>query len=65
MRMLIGIGHDLHGRPKGTTTLGLVSLGACIATPCAQGLSMTLADDAGVSRAVQGMVTDVGFLGAA
>ncbi|BBU28659.1 magnesium transporter [Burkholderia sp. THE68] len=61
---IIGIDRDLHGKPTGMKTLGLVSLGACIATMCAQGFSMTLSADADVSRAVQGIVTGVGFLGA-
>ncbi|MDR5821229.1 MgtC/SapB family protein [Caballeronia sp. LZ043] len=61
---IIGIDRDLHGKPTGMKTLGLVSLGACLATMCAQGFSMTLSDDADVSRAVQGIVTGVGFLGA-
>jgi len=61
---IIGIDRDLHGKPTGMKTLGLVSLGACIATMCAQGFSMTPTDDTGVSRAVQGIVTGVGFLGA-
>ncbi|MDR5755365.1 MgtC/SapB family protein [Caballeronia sp. LZ035] len=61
---IIGIDRDLHGKPTGMKTLGLVSLGACLATMCAQGFSMTLSPDADVSRAVQGIVTGVGFLGA-
>lgn len=61
---VIGIDRDLHGKPTGMKTLGLVSLGACIATMCVQGFSMTLSSDADVSRAVQGIVTGVGFLGA-
>ncbi|SAK72448.1 MgtC/SapB family protein [Caballeronia ptereochthonis] len=61
---IIGIDRDLHGKPTGMKTLGLVSLGACIATMCAQGFSMTLSDNADVSRVVQGIVTGVGFLGA-
>ncbi|SAL00755.1 MgtC family membrane protein [Caballeronia pedi] len=61
---IIGIDRDLHGKPTGMKTLGLVSLGACIATMCAQGFSMTLSANADVSRAVQGIVTGVGFLGA-
>lgn len=61
---IIGIDRDLRGKPTGMKTLGLVSLGACLATMCAQGFSMTLASDANVSRAVQGIVTGIGFLGA-
>jgi putative Mg2+ transporter-C (MgtC) family protein len=62
---IIGIDRDLHGKPTGMKTLGLVSLGACIATMCAMGFSTrTLNDDADVSRVVQGIVTGIGFLGA-
>ncbi|KIG05333.1 MgtC/SapB family protein [Caballeronia concitans] len=62
---IIGIDRDLHGKPTGMKTLGLVSLGACIATMCAMGFSTrTLSDDADVSRVVQGIVTGIGFLGA-
>jgi len=62
---IIGIDRDLHGKPTGMKTLGLVSLGACIATMCAMGLFMhTLSDNADVSRVVQGIVTGIGFLGA-
>lgn len=62
---VIGIDRDLHGKPTGMKTLGLVSLGACIATMCAMGFSMrTLDDNADVSRVVQGIVTGIGFLGA-
>jgi putative Mg2+ transporter-C (MgtC) family protein len=61
---VIGIDRDLHGKPTGMKTLALVSLGACIATMCAQGFSMSRPEIADVSRAVQGIVTGVGFLGA-
>lgn len=62
---IIGIDRDLHGKPTGMKTLGLVSLGACIATMCALGFSTpTLPQNAEVSRVVQGIVTGIGFLGA-
>jgi putative Mg2+ transporter-C (MgtC) family protein len=62
---VIGIDRDLHGKPTGMKTLGLVSLGACIATMCATGFTkLDTPDDADISRAVQGIVTGIGFLGA-
>ena len=62
---IIGIDRDLHGKPTGMKTLGLVALGACLATMAAMGFSShTLSVNADVSRAVQGIVTGIGFLGA-
>jgi putative Mg2+ transporter-C (MgtC) family protein len=62
---IIGVDRDLHGKPTGMKTLGLVSLGACIATMCALGFSTEpLAHNTEVSRVVQGIVTGIGFLGA-
>ncbi|KND59572.1 Mg(2+) transport ATPase protein C [Candidatus Burkholderia verschuerenii] len=62
---IIGIDRDLHGKPTGMKTLGLVSLGSCIATMCAVNFaSWPLPDEANVSRVVQGIVTGIGFLGA-
>jgi putative Mg2+ transporter-C (MgtC) family protein len=62
---IIGLDRDLHGKPTGIKTLGLVSLGSCIATLCAMDFSSApLSDHADVSRVVQGIVTGIGFLGA-
>jgi putative Mg2+ transporter-C (MgtC) family protein len=62
---IIGLDRDLHGKPTGMKTLGLVSLGACLATMSAQGFSMQpLTANADVSRVVQGIMTGIGFLGA-
>ncbi|WP_213781117.1 MgtC/SapB family protein [Caballeronia sp. dw_276] len=62
---IIGVDRDLHGKPTGMKTLGLVSLGACLTTMAAMGFatqSATMSTD--VSRAIQGIVTGIGFLGA-
>lgn len=62
---LIGLDRNLHGKPTGIRTLGLVSLGACVLTlactsfPSGQGT----VDTAAVSRVIQGLVTGIGFLG--
>jgi putative Mg2+ transporter-C (MgtC) family protein len=62
---IIGLDRDLHGKPTGMKTLGLVSLGACLATLCALGFSLDAPSaNADVSRVVQGIVTGIGFLGA-
>lgn len=57
----IGLNRDLHHKASGLRTLSLVGLGAALAT-----LTATAgASDAGaVSRALQGLITGVGFLGA-
>jgi putative Mg2+ transporter-C (MgtC) family protein len=62
---IVGIDRDLHGKPTGMKTLGLVSLGSCIATMCAMGFDANpLSHNTEVSRVVQGIVTGIGFLGA-
>ncbi|HEY4114898.1 MAG TPA: MgtC/SapB family protein [Rhizomicrobium sp.] len=65
--MALGLNRDLHGKPTGMRTLGLVSLGAAVVT---LGLTheahMALSNDA-YSRVLQGVVqgvlTGIGFLG--
>ena len=56
---LIGLDRELRGKPAGFRTVALVSLGAAM-------FVMTAAADGGdsTSRAIQGIVTGVGFLGA-
>lgn len=61
----IGLDRNLHGKPTGLKTLGLVALGAALATLA----SMEFAtggphDSAAVSRTIQGVITGIGFLGA-
>jgi len=58
----IGINRDLHGKPAGFRTFGLVALGAAIVTMAAQ--RMVPADPAAASRVAQGILTGIGFLGA-
>ncbi len=58
----IGLDRDLHDKPTGIKTLGLVSLGACIATMCAMDFSAeSVFDHTDVSRVMQGIVTGIGF----
>jgi putative Mg2+ transporter-C (MgtC) family protein len=54
----LGLNRDLHGKPTGVRTLGLVGLAsAMIAIAVGPG-------DGDVSRVMQGIVTGIGFLGA-
>jgi putative Mg2+ transporter-C (MgtC) family protein len=62
--MVVGINRDIHNKPIGMRTLGLVSLGSAIvilAGSVYEGLHFS--QDA-VSRVVQGILTGLGFLGA-
>lgn len=57
---VVGLNRDLHRKPAGLRTFGLIALGSATLTI---GIGR-FADAAAVSRVVQGMVTGVGFLGA-
>jgi putative Mg2+ transporter-C (MgtC) family protein len=62
---LIGLDRNLHGKPTGIRTLGLVCLGACVATLASMNLltGRGAADPDATSRVIQGLVTGIGFLG--
>jgi putative Mg2+ transporter-C (MgtC) family protein len=55
----LGLNRDLHGKPTGVRTLGLVGLGSALAV-----LAVGESSSADASRVVQGIVTGIGFLGA-
>jgi len=60
----IGLNRDLHGKPIGVRTLGLVGLASAIAVlAVAPSSSEGLHFDA-TSRVIQGVLTGIGFLGA-
>lgn len=63
---LIGLDRNLHGKPTGIRTLGLVSLGSALVTMASLDLlgDHGQFDSSAVSRVIQGVVTGVGFLGA-
>ena len=56
---VIGLDRNLHHKPTGVRTLGLVAVGAALAV-----LAVAHDGQADVSRVVQGVVTGVGFIGA-
>ncbi|MBV8622185.1 MAG: MgtC/SapB family protein [Herbaspirillum sp.] len=62
----IGIDRNLRGKPTGMKTLGLVALGSALVTMAAMNFALADLDqhrDA-ISRAIQGIITGIGFLGA-
>jgi putative Mg2+ transporter-C (MgtC) family protein len=59
---ILGINRDLHRKPAGLRTHGLVSLGSAISVVVV--LSTLGADASALSRVIQGLVTGVGFIGA-
>jgi putative Mg2+ transporter-C (MgtC) family protein len=62
--MLLGLNRELHGKPTGMRTLGLVGLSSAIVTLAATGIgSFPVSPDA-TSRVIQGVLTGIGFLGA-
>jgi len=56
---MLGLNRDLHGKPTGVRTLGLVGLGSALAV-----LAVGETSSVDASRVVQGIVTGIGFLGA-
>jgi putative Mg2+ transporter-C (MgtC) family protein len=60
---VIGLNRDLHGKPIGLKTLGLVSLATAMLMVPVHSDEARIVSDAG-SRVMQGIVTGIGFLGA-
>jgi putative Mg2+ transporter-C (MgtC) family protein len=60
---VIGLDRELHHKPAGLRTHGLVALGAAAITLTGVQLSSP-GDPGGVLRVVQGIITGIGFLGA-
>ncbi|WP_246641955.1 MgtC/SapB family protein [Paraburkholderia edwinii] len=62
---IIGIDRNMRGKPTGVKTLGLVGLGSCLVTMAGAGFALHgVAGSDATSRAIQGIVTGIGFLGA-
>lgn len=59
----IGLNRDLHGKPTGVRTLGIVALGSALVVMTAGDLAGAR-DANAASRAIQGVITGIGFLGA-
>ncbi len=62
---IIGLNRDLHGKATGVRTLGVVALAAALVVLAAMDFDTTRSFDWNpVSRAIQGILTGIGFLGA-
>ena len=57
---VVGLNRDLHGKPTGVRTMGLVGLGSALIVVAAE----LVGGSGDATRAVQGIVTGIGFLGA-
>lgn len=61
---VIGLNRDLHGKPIGLKTLGLVGLATAMVVMLAHSSGETANMSDATSRVVQGILTGIGFLGA-
>jgi len=61
---LIGLNRDLHGKPIGLKTLGLVGLATAMVVMVADPSGDTTRVSDAASRTIQGILTGIGFLGA-
>jgi putative Mg2+ transporter-C (MgtC) family protein len=62
---LIGLNRDLHGKPTGVRTLGVVGLSSALVVMASDGFASPAHTDwSAASRVIQGLVTGIGFLGA-
>jgi putative Mg2+ transporter-C (MgtC) family protein len=62
--MAIGLNRDLHGKPMGMRTLGLVSLSSALVVMAGSAYGHVHFEEDAFSRVVQGVLTGIGFLGA-
>src|SRR3954470_1997957 len=60
----IGLNRDLHGKPVGLRTLGLVGLATAMIVLVSDQSAGAVRISDGTSRVVQGILTGIGFLGA-
>jgi putative Mg2+ transporter-C (MgtC) family protein len=60
----IGLNRDLHGKPIGLRTLGLVSLATAVIVLLSNQSADPLKISDATSRVIQGILTGIGFLGA-
>ncbi|MES2148509.1 MAG: MgtC/SapB family protein [Pseudomonadota bacterium] len=63
---ILGLDRNLHGKPTGMKTHGLVALGAALVVMASLNFDFRPGayDGQSVSRAIQGLITGIGFLGA-
>jgi putative Mg2+ transporter-C (MgtC) family protein len=59
----VGLDREIKGKPTGVRTLSLVALGAALAVMASTDFGAKADDDGSTSRAIQGVITGIGFLG--
>ncbi|WP_245258614.1 MgtC/SapB family protein [Methylopila sp. M107] len=66
--LVVGFNRDMKQKPTGMRTLGLVSLGACVASLAGPQADLMRSEPDAMSRVVQGVLqgvmTGIGFIGA-
>ena len=63
--MLLGLNRDLHGKPTGMRTLGIVGLSSAAVTLAAAAVDINSHDmNSTLGHVMQGILTGIGFLGA-
>ena len=63
--LLLGLNRDMHGKPTGMRTLGLVGLSTAAATMAAASFDLAAGHNiATTGNVMQGILTGIGFLGA-
>jgi putative Mg2+ transporter-C (MgtC) family protein len=62
--MAVGLNRELHNKPTGVRTLGLVALASALVTMASMDFTAGLMDLNAVSRVIQGVLTGIGFIGA-
>ncbi len=61
----LGFNRELHGKPTGVRTFGVVALGAALVVMASTNFSSPDQGDwNAASRAIQGVITGIGFIGA-
>jgi putative Mg2+ transporter-C (MgtC) family protein len=60
----VGLDRDLRGKPTGVRTMGIVSFGSAVIVLASQSMAPAT-DPSAASRVMQGIITGIGFLGAA
>src|SRR5262245_49799208 len=62
--VILGINRDIHNKPIGTRTLGLVGLGAATAVVAAVQIPGMAEQSDAASRVIQGVMAGISFIGA-
>jgi putative Mg2+ transporter-C (MgtC) family protein len=62
--LAVGLNRELHHKPTGMRTMGLVALASALVTMASMDFTAGLMDLNAISRVIQGVLTGIGFIGA-